>query len=55
MAETSIGISEETKAKLDRLKIHPRETYEEVIIRLIGQNQNVNKAVQNVKTSTKKE
>lgn len=35
MAETSIGISEETKAKLDRLKVHPRETYEEVIIRLI--------------------
>ena len=34
MAETSIGVSEKTKAKLDSLKIHPRETYEEVIIRL---------------------
>jgi hypothetical protein len=54
MAETSIGISEETKAKLDALKVHPRETYEEVIIRLIAQNQNVNKTIQNVNTSTKK-
>lgn len=37
MAETSIGISEETKSKLDKLKVHPRETYEEVILRLIKQ------------------
>ena len=35
MAETSIGISEETKAKLDKIKQHPRETYEDVIVRLI--------------------
>ena len=52
MAETSIGISEETKTRLEELKIHPRETYEEVIIRLIAQN--VNKTIQNVNTSTKK-
>lgn len=37
MAETSIGISEETKVKLEKLKIHPRETYEDVIIRLINE------------------
>lgn len=55
MAETSIGLSEETKVKLDKLKVHPRETYEEVILRLIAQNQKVNKAFQNVNTSTKKE
>ena len=51
MAETSIGLSEETKVKLDKLKVHPRETYEEVILRLIAQNQKVNKAFQNVNTS----
>jgi hypothetical protein len=36
MAETSIGISESTKTKLGKLKAHHRETYEDVIIRLIS-------------------
>ena len=35
MAETSIGVSEETKKKLDKAKKYDRETYEDVIIRLI--------------------
>jgi predicted CopG family antitoxin len=32
---TTIKISRKTKEKLDKLKIHPRETYEQVILRLI--------------------
>ena len=34
MSETSIGVSKETKEKLEKLKTHPRETYEDVICRL---------------------
>jgi len=37
MAKTTIWISKETKRKLDRLKVHPRETYEEVINRIVQQ------------------
>jgi len=33
----TINLSDETKAKLDAIKIVPRETYEEVIIRLLDQ------------------
>jgi len=33
--KTTVQISKETKAKLDRLKVHPREPYEDVIKRLI--------------------
>jgi predicted DNA-binding protein len=35
VAATSIRISQELKRALDRLKLHPFETYEEVIKRLI--------------------
>lgn len=31
-----IAVSKETKDKLDKLKAHHRETYEELIIRLVG-------------------
>ena len=30
-----IGISEQTKNSLDLQKVHPRETYEDAILRLI--------------------
>jgi len=32
---TTIRVHEKTKKLLDEIKIHPRETYEEVILRLI--------------------
>jgi predicted transcriptional regulator len=32
---TTIRVSEETKKKLDEIKIHPRQTYDEVIRKLI--------------------
>jgi len=32
---TTIRLSKETKRMLDELKIHPRETYEQVVKRLI--------------------
>ena len=35
MTKTTIAISKETKEKLDRLKVHRREPYEDVIKRLI--------------------
>ena len=33
--ETTIGISKDTKKKLDKLKENKRETYEELIFRII--------------------
>ncbi|MEM3871384.1 MAG: antitoxin VapB family protein [Nitrososphaeria archaeon] len=33
--KSTIAVSKEVKEKLDRLKVHPRETYEDVIKRLI--------------------
>jgi len=33
--KTTIWISEEVKETLDKMKIHPRETYEDIIRRLI--------------------
>ena len=33
--ETTIGLPKKTKKKLDKLKIHPREPYYEVIERLL--------------------
>ena len=33
--KSTIAVSNETKEKLDELKIHPREPYEDVIKRLI--------------------
>lgn len=35
MVRTSIQLSKETKDVLDKLKIHHRETYEDVVKRLI--------------------
>lgn len=35
----SIKIKEKTKKKLDGLKIHPRQSYDEVIGKLIDQTQ----------------
>ena len=32
---TTIRIRKTTKKMLDKIKVHPRETYEEVILRLI--------------------
>lgn len=37
---TTVSISEKTKEKLDSLKVHPRETYDEVISRIITENKN---------------
>jgi hypothetical protein len=34
VATTTVQLRSETKAKLDDLKIHPRETYDELISRL---------------------
>ena len=34
-ADKTIKVSAEVKRKLDSLKVHPRETYEDVIRRLI--------------------
>ena len=35
MAKSNMAISEKTKKELDKLKQYPRETYEDVILRLI--------------------
>ena len=35
IAETTIGLTHKTKSKLAKLKIHPRESFEDVIKRLI--------------------
>ena len=35
-ATKTIKISEEIKTKLDEIKIHPRETYDDVIRRLVN-------------------
>ena len=32
----TVVISEKTKERLDSVKVHPRETYEDVILRLLG-------------------
>jgi len=32
---TTIRITEEVKKQLDKIKIHPRETYEDIIKRLL--------------------
>jgi len=37
MPYKTIALHKETKKKLEKLKIHPRETYEDVIKRLIEQ------------------
>ena len=37
LKKTTIKISQLTKEKLDQEKVHPRETYEEVILRLLSQ------------------
>ena len=35
--KATIAISRDTKVLLDKLKVHPRETYEDVVKRLIEQ------------------
>jgi len=35
MGNPKVVVSEETKNKLDKRKIHPRETYDDIIIRLL--------------------
>lgn len=35
MIKPKIVIDEETKKELDKIKLHPRETYGDIIIRLI--------------------
>lgn len=37
LKKTTIKISQLTKEKLDQVKVHHRETYEEVILRLLSQ------------------
>lgn len=32
---TTIRVSDRIKSRLDKIKIHPRETYEDVIVRLL--------------------
>ena len=44
-ASKQIKISEKTKKNLDRLKQYPRETYEDVISRLIKNAKNSNQMV----------
>ena len=34
-SETTIGISKELRARLDLKKVHPRQSYEEVIKKLL--------------------
>ena len=36
LKKTTIKISQLTKEKLDQVKVHHRETYEEVILRLLS-------------------
>jgi predicted transcriptional regulator len=36
---TSIQVEKEIKARLDKLKVHPRETYNEVLTRLLKNTQ----------------
>lgn len=40
---TTIQIDEEIKDKLDKLKIHHRESYNDLIARIIGSSQNVSR------------
>ncbi|MGQ9513891.1 MAG: DUF7557 family protein [Thermoproteota archaeon] len=42
MKKTTIAISKEVKKELDRLKVHPREPYEDVIKRLIERSRKPN-------------
>jgi predicted CopG family antitoxin len=34
-SETTMGLSKATREKLNKLKVHPRQSYEEVILILI--------------------
>lgn len=35
MEKTTITISKDTKARLDALKAHPRQSYEEIVVKLL--------------------
>lgn len=39
MTKSNMAVSEQTKKKLDKLKQYPRETYEDVILRLIAKEE----------------
>jgi len=41
MEKTTIAVTLKTKAHLDKLKIHPREPYDDVINRLLKHNDKV--------------
>ena len=57
MATTTIQLSKEMKDALERMKIHPRETYEEVLERLLedlrelskGTKEEIARAVREIK------
>jgi len=42
MINTTIKISSDTKVSLELLKIHPRQSYDEVIVKLIMENKKWN-------------
>ena len=42
MEYTTIKISKEQRKKLDKLKVHPRQSYEEILELLIKKNINKN-------------
>lgn len=39
MAKTTISVKDSTKKELDKTKVHPRETYNDVIDRLTKQSE----------------
>ena len=39
MEKTTITLSQETKARLEALKAHPRQSYEEVIARMLNEQE----------------
>ena len=40
---TTIAISEDTKGELDKLKVHPNQSYDEVISNILKQKKRVDK------------
>jgi hypothetical protein len=51
---TTIKLSKETVKALNQLKIHPRQSYEEVIIKLLTQEEQSSSVPQKLKFSEKK-
>lgn len=61
-AETSIGIQKKTKADLEKIKIHPRETFDDIINRLLelhglhkGLPKEEDRTLKEIKTREKKD